>query len=60
MNYELEFMPISTDETYKFDYDRRHGVALELSRNRTRKSEFSTKKQVHVQQHFFFDIKIRR
>ena len=36
MNYELEFMPVSTDETYKFDYDRRHGVALEFSRDRTR------------------------
>jgi len=23
-------MPISTDETYKFDYDRRRGVTLEF------------------------------
>jgi len=36
MNYELEFMPISTDETYKFDYDKRHGVTLEFfQRDRT-------------------------
>jgi len=25
-NYELEFMPISTDENYKFMYDKRHGL----------------------------------
>ena len=30
MNYELEFMPISTDEMYDFDYDKRHGVTLEF------------------------------
>jgi hypothetical protein len=30
MNCDLEFMPISTDETYKFDYDRRRGVTLEF------------------------------
>jgi hypothetical protein len=30
MNYDLEFMPISTDETYKFDYGRRRGVTLEF------------------------------
>ena len=30
MNYELEFMPISTRESYKFDYDKRHGVTLEF------------------------------
>jgi len=29
-NYDLEFMPISTDETYNFDYDKRHGVSLEF------------------------------
>lgn len=29
-NYDLEFMPVSTEETYKFDYDRRHGVSLEF------------------------------
>ena len=37
MNHELEFMPISIDESYKFDYDKRHGVALEfIQRDRTR------------------------
>ena len=37
MSYELEFMPISTDESYKFDYDQRHGVTLEfIQRERTR------------------------
>jgi hypothetical protein len=30
MNYELEFMPISIGEAYKFDYDQRHGVTLEF------------------------------
>lgn len=36
MNYELEFMPLSIDETYKFDYDKRHGVTLEfIQRDRT-------------------------
>jgi len=36
MNYELEFMPLSIDENYKFDYDKRHGVTLEfIQRDRT-------------------------
>jgi hypothetical protein len=29
-NYDLEFMPISVDETYKFDHDKRRGVTLEF------------------------------
>jgi hypothetical protein len=37
MNHELEFMPISIGESYKFDYDKRHGVVLEfIQRDRTR------------------------
>jgi hypothetical protein len=36
MSYEFETMPISSDETYKFDYDKRHGVTLEfMQRERT-------------------------
>jgi hypothetical protein len=30
MNSELESMPISFDETYKFDYNASHGVTLEF------------------------------
>ena len=30
MDNELEFMPISSEETYKFDYDKRHGITLEF------------------------------
>ena len=33
MNSELEFMPISSDERYIFDYDTRHGVTLEFCNN---------------------------
>jgi len=36
MNYELELMPISTDEEYKFDYDKRHGVTLEFAQRPVR------------------------
>ncbi|MGA9151313.1 MAG: hypothetical protein WBZ36_12110 [Candidatus Nitrosopolaris sp.] len=30
MKTELESMPISLDETYKFDYDANRGVTLEF------------------------------
>jgi hypothetical protein len=29
-SYNLEFMPLSANETYKFDLDKRHGVTLEF------------------------------
>jgi hypothetical protein len=33
-NDNIESMPISFDETYKFDYDARSGVILEFGRTR--------------------------
>jgi hypothetical protein len=32
MNSELDSMPISFDETYKFNYDERRGITLEFGR----------------------------
>ena len=34
VNSEIETMPISFDETYKFDYDASRGVTLEFIPNR--------------------------
>ena len=34
MNSELESMPLSFDETYKFNYDARSGVTLEFGRTK--------------------------
>ncbi len=33
-NEKVESIPISFDETYKFDYDAEHGVILEFGRTR--------------------------
>jgi len=40
MKNELEFMPISNGETYRFDYGKRHGITLEfMQRDRTQSKE---------------------
>jgi hypothetical protein len=48
-NYELEFMHLSTGETYKFDYDKRHGFTLEfIQRDRTSERPFYNSEQLVV------------